>query len=569
VTLYYITYRPPRNNLGGVIQAVTSATQVQLQNTAQTTVTGANVTFGTDDTAAVQNALNAHSHVYLPPGRYTIRSTTPLTVNRSGVCLRGAGPHLSVLTGSVGLPSFLNFAAPGQTVIEDLEVVGVDFDGMPDRLKIQGIGFASARRVSVRQVAGAGMEGFLGFDHASDWVLTEFSTVDTMDTISISRSREGTVSDGRILRCNEALDFFASDDVAVSSVVITSHAAGQHPGIYQTAIDFSSSKRVTFSGVVVRGDFRQCVLLKQEEPPEPSVQDVIFSGCEFLDFSQSGAYSSAGLTTTEANSANRGVRFEGCTFRTSSAASGVYLSASASNEVLDFAIVGCNIDVPGHAIRNTDYDNLEVRDCVLRGTGTSPTVFVAGVSGLVLAGCRVESAGAYAVEVSGVTDPVIQDCIVRSVGNTAIVVQDCRRPVVRGNVVPSANYHGIYVAWYGTAGLDTQHFTVGAVIDQNVVRNWGTGATDIGAIEVRFAGPIGSGSYNALSVSGNRLLLNGVNPGQQRQAGILFMKGPLASIDWAKVDDNLIYGTWLGIVNETDLGTNSTRNNNSFKAGLP
>ena len=107
------------------------------------------------------------------------------------------------------------------------------------------------------------------------------------------------------------------------------------------------------------------------------------------------------------------------------------------------------------------------------------------------------------------------------------------------------------------------------MVDHNVVRNWGTGATHAGGIEVRFAGPIGSGSYNALSVSGNRLLLNGVNPGQQLQTGILFSKGPLASIDWATVDDNLIYGSSAGIMNEADLGTNSTRNNNAFKAGLP
>jgi hypothetical protein len=321
--------------------------------------------------------------------------------------------------------------------------------------------------------------------------------------------------------------------------------------------------------VVVRGDFKWALNLKQEEPPEPSLQDVVFSGCEFVDFAEMGVYSTAGVPTTAANSPNRGVRLEGCTFRTLSAASGVYIAANANNEVLDFAIVGCTIEVPVQAIRNTDYNNLEVRDCVLRTSGTNSALYVAGVTGLLLAGCRVESSGGHAVELTGVVDPVVQDCIVRSVGNSAIVVQDCRRPVVRDNLVPSANYHGIYLAWYGTGGLDTQHMTVGAVVDQNVVRNWGTGATDIGAIEVRFAGPVGTGTYNALSVSGNRLLLNGVNPAQQRQAGILLTKGTLASIDWAKVDDNLIYGAYVGLVNESDLGPNSTRNNNTFKSGLP
>jgi len=135
-------------------------------------------------------------------------------------------------------------------VIEGLDLAGVGFDGVPDRLKIQGVGVVNARRVSVREVAGASLEVFLGLNLAYDWELTGFSTVDTVDTVSISRSGEGTISNGRILRANEGLDFFGASDVTVCNVVITSHPPGEHPGIYQVGIDLSSSKRVAFTGVV-------------------------------------------------------------------------------------------------------------------------------------------------------------------------------------------------------------------------------------------------------------------------------------------------------------------------------
>jgi hypothetical protein len=566
-TLYGITYAPPRNNLGGAIQSYVSATQVHLSTAAGTTVTNATVTYGSNDTTAIQTALDNHTHVYLPPGRYTL--TTALRVARGGVTLRGAGANLSVLTGSVDLPSFLSFSSYTGALIENLELVGVGFDGAPDRLKIQGIGITNARRVSVRQVAGASLEGFLGFEYAFDWVLTEFSTVDTMDTISVYRSGEGTISDGRILRSNEGLDFFGGTDVTVSNVVITSHAAGEHPGIYQVGIDFSSSKRVTFSGVVVRGDFMRGAHLKQEEDPAPAMQDILFTGCEFHDFYQFGVYLTAGVATPpgEAGVPNRGLRLDGCIVRSAKAeATGVYISADAANEYQEVVIAGCTIDVPVQAVRNTDYDRLEIRDSFLRVSGAEAAVFVSGVNGVLLEGCRVAGGTGYGVDLRGVTDPRVEGCKVTA-GGSAIVLLECRRPVVRGNEVPGGPYQAVYLLWSGTSGLDTTNNTIGAVIDHNLVRNWGTGGTGIGAIEVRFTGV--TGTYRALSVSGNRLLLDNASPGTQGQIGILFSKGGLTSIDWAKVDDNLIYGAAVGIGNETDLGANSTRVNNSVKVGLP
>jgi hypothetical protein len=564
-TLFGITFRPPRNNLGSVIVGWVSASQVELRDGAQGTVTGAAVTCGTDDTAAIQAALDGNAHVYLPAGRYTV--TTPLRVARGGVALRGAGAGVSLLTGSVGLPSLLTLSSYTGALIEGLEVAGVGFDGAPDRLKIQAITVANARRVSVREVAGASLEAFLGVELVYDWELTGFSTVDTMDTVSVYRSGEGTISSGRILRANEGLDCFRASDLTVSDLVITSHPPGEHPGIYRVGIDFSSSRRVVFSGVVVRGDFMFGANLKQEEDPAPAIQDVVFSGCEFHDFYQAGFYLAAGLPSPpgEPGVPNRGLRLQGCTVRSAAAgAAGVYIASNPANDFREVVIAGCTIDVAAQAVRNTDYDHLEIRDCLLRAGGDEPVVYVSEVDGVLLSGCRLEGGG-NGMELRGVKNPRVERCTV-SAGATGIVLLGCRRPVVRWNEVPASLFSGIYLLWDGASGQGPDAAD-GAVVDQNLVRDWGTGATNIGAIEVRFSGV--TGTCHALSVSGNHLLLQAADPGVQQQVGILFNTGSLTSIDFAKVDDNLVYGPTTWITDGGAVGDHGTQANNSVKTGLP
>ncbi|HVG43314.1 MAG TPA: right-handed parallel beta-helix repeat-containing protein [Longimicrobium sp.] len=538
-TIWGITIRPPRNNLGSVVQGFVSATQVELRDAAQSTVAGAAVTWGTDDTAAIQAALDGNAQVYLPPGRYTL--TAPLRVTRGGVALRGAGSGVSVLTGSVGLSMLLSLSSFTNSVIEGLEVAGVGLDGAPDRLKTYGIEVVSARRVTVREVAGASLEGFVGFDFAFDWALTGFSTVDTLDTVSVSESGEGTIADGRILRANEGLDFYGASDVTVSNVLITSHGPGEHPGIYQGAIDFSSSRRVTFSGLVVRGDFMYAVHLKQEMDPAPAVQDIVFTGCQFHDFRQYGFYLTAGLPSPpgEAGVPNRGLRLDGCTVRSAAAsAAGVYISYHAPNDFREVVITGCTIDAPTQAVRNTDYDGLVIRDSILRAGGGNPAVYVEGVDGVLLDGCRVEGGSGNGLELRAVKNPRVERCTVTA-GGTAMVLLDCRRPVVRGNEVPACTFSGIYLLWNGAAGMAADA-AAGAMIDQNVVRDWGTGDVGRGAIEVRFNGV--TGTCHALSVSGNSLVLDAPGTATQGQVGILFSKGELTAIAGARVDENLIYG---------------------------
>ncbi|HEU0012371.1 MAG TPA: right-handed parallel beta-helix repeat-containing protein [Longimicrobium sp.] len=566
-TLYGIPYRPPRNNLGATVEAVLGPTQVRLSACAQTTVAAADVTWGTDDTAAIQLALDNNADVYLPLGRYTL--TAPLRIARGSVSLHGAGPHLSVLTGSVGLEEFLLCMSYMGQVIEDVQISDVGFDGRPDRLHTLAVDVVDARDLTVRGVSGTALEGFLGLRNTSNWMLAEFDTADTVDTISLYRSGEGTISNGRILQANEGIDFFGATDVAVSDVVITSQPHGQHPGIYQVGMDVSSSKRITCSNVTVRGDFMRAVHVKQEEDPAPAVQEVLFTGCEFLDFSQMGVYVTAGAPAPpgEAGVPNRGLRLEGCTFRSAvPGAAGIYMATSAANEFREVRISACTIEVPHQAVRNCDHDGVEIHGCLLRVSGAAPAVYVSGVAGVLLAGCEVHGGSGSGLELVGVRDPRVEGCTVTAAGS-ALVLLDCLRPVVRGNVVREGARTGIYLLWNGTGGLDAANHTVGAVVDENRVQNWGAGTTGTGGIEVRFTNV--AGTYSALSVSGNRLLLDAGSPAATQQVGILFSRGGLDSIDWVKADNNLIYGPVFGIGNEADLGPHSTLSNNSFKAGLP
>lgn len=74
--------------LNSTISAVTSATQVTLAAAAGTTVAAATVAYGSDDTTAIQAAVNAASEVYVPPGIYFVTTWIKL---KSNLRIYGAG----------------------------------------------------------------------------------------------------------------------------------------------------------------------------------------------------------------------------------------------------------------------------------------------------------------------------------------------------------------------------------------------------------------------------------------------------------------------------------------------
>ena len=116
--------------LGTTISAFTSATQVTLAAAAATSVTGARVVFGTDDTAEIQDALDAAAvaggMVFIPAGTYLV--TSDLTVS-SGVTVAGVG-HTSLLA-STGAANnhFLRMFGATQVAIRDL---GIDVNSTND-----------------------------------------------------------------------------------------------------------------------------------------------------------------------------------------------------------------------------------------------------------------------------------------------------------------------------------------------------------------------------------------------------------------------------------------------------
>jgi hypothetical protein len=93
--------------LNGTIKSVSSGTVAVLSASAATTVSGATVSLGTDDTAAVTAALAAHLHVIAPVGKYKLTSTITM---RSGATLEGEGGSAWVprtqFVAAFGTPAF-------------------------------------------------------------------------------------------------------------------------------------------------------------------------------------------------------------------------------------------------------------------------------------------------------------------------------------------------------------------------------------------------------------------------------------------------------------------------------
>ncbi len=105
------------------IATFTTSTTVTTAVNAGTTVTNANMQFGTDDTAAVQNAINAAvgiGVVYFPPGKY-FTDALNLT-GKNGVVLLGAGSVASQLWPWASAMNHLDFTGSTNVLLQDLQV---------------------------------------------------------------------------------------------------------------------------------------------------------------------------------------------------------------------------------------------------------------------------------------------------------------------------------------------------------------------------------------------------------------------------------------------------------------
>ncbi|HEV7588480.1 MAG TPA: right-handed parallel beta-helix repeat-containing protein [Longimicrobium sp.] len=548
---------------------------------------------GQSDAQAIQAALDAHDRVFIPAGTYHLDA--PLLVARSGMSLLGAGPR-TVLRPAPGVARAIRVnGAPAR--LADVEVAGLAVDGSAAPFTCIGIEIDAVDRLRVRGVAGAQLQGFVGLDNCADFVLSELFADQMVDTLSFEYCRRGAVTGVTLNRVNEGVDLFDCEELSFSAVSIASWGPGEHRGIYQTGIDFSSSRAVTFTGCTVQGDFQWAMNLKDEMTPAPALSSCVVSGCSFVGFREIGLWIEAGHDpdVEPAGTRHRQLLVQGCTIRSDAAgANGIRTESVPELRMRDLVIADCLVEAPIHAVRIENYAGVQLRGCTLRATspttsamnegvallargGTSPqTGAMITVRTLAVVGCDVASQAAHAVFMDQVVDPLVEGCTLEC-GGTGVWLRNCRRPTVRGNVLRRPGAGGIRVEWIAGAGidtarwLDTVNYLIGAVIDGNLVWNWGRAAAGSGAVAVSLAAI--TGTWSQLSVSANRLLIDaeGTQDGYTRlngQVGIAFERGSLASLEWAQVDNNLVFGAVEGIRDGGVLGATSTRKDNLVKLQL-
>jgi hypothetical protein len=545
---------------------------------------------GMTDDAVIQAALDAHDRVFVPAGTY--RLAAPLRIRRSGTRLLGAG-FATVLQPAAGVLRALQVnGAPAR--LADVELEGFTVDGSAAPFTQVGVEVDAVDRLRVRALSGRRLQGFVGLDNCADFVMTELVSDETADTLSFEFCRRGAVSACTLTRVNEGIDLFDCEDLTFSGVSVSSWPAGEHKGIYQTGIDFSSSRAVAFTGCTVAGDFQWGMNVKDEDVTQPTMSSCVVSGCSIVGFREIGIWIEVGHApdVPPAGTRYRQLLVEGCTIRTDApGANGIRTESLPELRMRDLVIADCLVEAPVHAVRIENYAGIQLRGCTLRGTaaatsaGNEGTALLArggrhpqsgamiDVRALSVVGCDLASTAGHAVFMDQVVDPLVEGCTLQA-GSSGVWLRNCRRPTLLGNVVRNTGANAIRVEWVAGADvpmeryLDTVNRVVGAVVDGNVARNWGRGAAGSAGVAVAFAGL--SGSWNQLSVSGNRLLLDadGTQDGAATlngQVGIAFERGGISTLEWAQVDNNLVYGPAEGIRDGGALGTTSTRKDNLVK----
>lgn len=121
------------NNQVGTILTYVNATTITVSFTAVRTTTGLQITFGTDDTAAIIAAVAAGDYIYFPPGNYCVSA---MAVDaRSGQVFAGAGQKISILTqigpirnpsSAIFFPTFRIWDGVSNVLIRDLSIVGTN-----------------------------------------------------------------------------------------------------------------------------------------------------------------------------------------------------------------------------------------------------------------------------------------------------------------------------------------------------------------------------------------------------------------------------------------------------------
>jgi len=502
--------------------------------------------------------------LYFPPGAYLLERTVGLA--RDGLAIRGAGAALTrfrrVAGAQPGEMVAMFITAPSGT---GLDLSGFTLDGSDDPLHVQGIGVFGWREVVLRDLGARSIEMLSHFQGVRGFRIDGIAGREMVEGISLSQSSRGTVTRVVLDGCDEGIDFYDCEDVAVEHV----HVVARSPRVIgpvaesQVGVDFSSCRRVTIAGSTFQGHTIG-IKLKQEGPTGGAlrpVEDVAITGCRILDFGVYGIKSEV--------EEGRGVRIEGNTIRSPGQPGedrrGIgWAGARALEEVV---IAGNTIEARYSALHLGGGRAIDIRDNLLRSWGWS-AAHVEGVDGLALTGNRIQGNVAMpAVQIAGADDPSVESNQVTNPEGGGILVSNTRRPVIRGNTVRGVGYGGVYLHWRGTERLDARDRLLGFVVDGNVVSGWGQRTGNAAAVELRIE-EIPAGAWSEGTLSSNRLLLDN-SVSSTAQYGFAFYLPAGVSLQDVKSDANLVYGAAVDYANAGVLGPGSTRSGNTFKALLP
>ena len=264
--------------LSATISSVQSATQITMSVAASVAVSGTSYTYGTDDTAAIQAALNtananAGGVVLFPPGNYSI--TAPL-VFYSKVNMWGSGIETTIITRATSsntidvVQSYDVVALEGTNstggvynfTIKDLTIDGGGTGTTGYGLRIYGLGYI-LQNLRIRNMPQSGIR--------SEWSSTPTPTApDSMEAQIINVKVHNNGSDGItwlgphdsqvvnvIAYSNTGIGFnFVGTGNGIGTIVINAHAYANTGGSYvlgvpTTLIQCISDEAGSTNGVVI------------------------------------------------------------------------------------------------------------------------------------------------------------------------------------------------------------------------------------------------------------------------------------------------------------------------------
>ena len=490
----------------------------------------------TDDVIPIQRAVNSVSGLggvcRLEVGSYFISGG--VLQLKSKTSLRGRGMYATrIVTEHNGEPlsgawSILAGQGAGTTTtwydigISDLSIYCSENIDPASPITQHGIvGFEKVVRASIQNVYFYNGSGGVQLRNCEQFTISNIVAEDIRDYVVafLSVTRYGVVNGMICRRVGEVLDFGPLNTDIVAGHI---EAVGNYPGRKEEAIDFGGPQRILLHDINIQGDWQVGVNLKWESDLSP--EDCTFERVELRLTNEdlSRGFYMVGAAAPQPEFKN--IRFIDC----------IAICAGTNND--RGAICGnANLRIDGLTIRGGYY--WAGRTTIF---GDPPTWMKnVLIDGATVAGDPT-NASSWGIYLSDAFAPIIRNCIIGPVGQNGIILQ-----------------------YNSTAGLHPTNKILGAQVLGNTIRNHGGAAVGIG-IRVRIVAGFESGeTYNALRICGNQIIHDDDATGHAGREGIRVEKGDLTAIDYAKVDDNLIYRIPTPTNYAGVFGLNSTEDNNT------